>query len=513
MKKELLELINSLDPVEFENLYRNNPNKVVVDYYGIKDYDLPKILDVLNIRYKTKEEVSALIKKCFANKSQEEKDKSTKQRLETRSNWSEEYRKELSEKQSFIRKNFTEEQKQHQLAAFKKTIANKPLEQELERRKKLSEATRNQFARMTEDERIAFSKKMSDVYSNLSDEVKESRKKKISYSFKKSCQKKYGVDNILQLEEIKEKIKKTNLEKYGVEYACQLPQCKLAGNDSSINLNFKQLLIENNLFNDDRENREFNLNPYTYDFKINNNLIELNPTVTHNSTWSPFPNQEKDKQYHYNKSKLARDNGYRCICIWDWDDVNKIINLLLSRETIYARKCEIREVDLNITREYLNQYHLQGFVRSKINIGLFYNNELVSIMTFDKPRYNKNYEYELIRYCSSYNVIGGAEKLFKYFIRNYNPKSIISYCDWSKFNGDVYTKLGFSFRNYSIGKHWYNMNTGKHITDNLLRQRGFDQLFGTDYGKGTSNEELMLENGFVEIYDCGQAVFEYLNIV
>ena len=62
----------------------------------------------------------------------------------------------------------------------------------------------------------------------------------------------------------------------------------------------------------------------------------------------------------------------------------------------------------------------------------------------------------------------------------------------------------------SIGKHWYNMSTKMHITDNLLRQRGFDQLFNTSYGKGTSNEQLMLDNGFVEIYDAGQAVYEYI---
>ena len=95
---------------------------------------------------------------------------------------------------------------------------------------------------------------------------------------------------------------------------------------------------------------------------------------------------------------------------------------------------------------------------------------------------------------------------FIYFIRNYNPKSIISYCDYSKFSGDVYNRLGFKkMKNSTPSKHWYN---GKqHITDNLLRQRGYDQLFNTHYGKGTSNEQLMLENGFVEIYDCGQMTF------
>lgn len=54
------------------------------------------------------------------------------------------------------------------------------------------------------------------------------------------------------------------------------------------------------------------------------------------------------------------------------------------------------------------------------------------------------------------------------------------------------------------------MKTQKHITYNLLRERGFDQLFGEDfgcYGKGISNEELMKKHGFVEIYDAVQATY------
>jgi hypothetical protein len=38
-------------------------------------------------------------------------------------------------------------------------------------------------------------------------------------------------------------------------------------------------------------------------------------------------------------------------------------------------------------------------------------------MTFGKPRFNKNYEYELVRFASKLGtkVIGGAGKLLKYF--------------------------------------------------------------------------------------------------
>ena len=129
-------------------------------------------------------------------------------------------------------------------------------------------------------------------------------------------------------------------------------------------------------------------------------------------------------------------------------------------------------------------------------------------MTFGKPRYNKNYEWELLRLCShkDFKVVGGAEKLFKHFLEMQSPNSIISYCDYSKFSGEVYNRLGFKQKgNPKPSKHWSRGE--EHITDNLLRQRGYDQLFNANYGKGTSNEQLMLENGWLPIYDCGQLVF------
>ena len=93
-------------------------------------------------------------------------------------------------------------------------------------------------------------------------------------------------------------------------------------------------------------------------------------------------------------------------------------------------------------------------------------------------------------------------------INEVKPNSIISYCDLSKFNGDVYKKLGFEFKEQTQpAKHWYNPKTKRHITDNLLRLKGFDLLHGANFGKGTSNEELMRAEGYVEIYDCGQLVF------
>lgn len=285
------------------------------------------------------------------------------------------------------------------------------------------------------------------------------------------------------------------------------------GCSSIIEEEFKKLLNKNNIKYDVQHfYLNYNGKRYFYDFKIGNILIELNPYATHNSTWNPY-NLPVEQDYHYNKTKAATDNGYRCINIWDWDNIDILLKLLIRKEKIYARQCNIQEVDISMAKDFLNTYHFQGYAKDSIRIGLFYNNKLVSIMTFNKPRYNSKFKYELIRYCSSVNIIGGIEKLFKYFTSNYTG-SIISYCDLSKFNGNVYNKLGFKLTNISIGKHWYNPILNKHITDNLLRQYGFDKLLGKEfgyYGKGTSNEQLMLDHGFYIIYDSGQAKYEYNN--
>ena len=293
--------------------------------------------------------------------------------------------------------------------------------------------------------------------------------------------------------------------KYGVDFPCQLPQARFKGKDSTPNLAFENLLKENNI----PYEREFPIRNRSYDFKIGNILIEINPTPTHNSTYG-VQGEPKSKTYHKDKSKLATEFGFRCIHVWDWDNVNKIISILKPRERIFARNCQVKEVEANQAKEYLTKYHLQGYAKDEIRIGLFQNDELVSIMTFGKPRYSKKYEYELIRFCSHKFVVGGAEKLFQHFKSTFHPQSVVSYCDNSKFTGDTYLRIGFSKVNGGDpGIHWYNERTCQHITDNLLRQRGFDQLFGTHYGKGTDNKQLMLLAGFVEVYDCGQSTYTY----
>lgn len=332
---------------------------------------------------------------------------------------------------------------------------------------------------------------------------------------KKTSIEKYGVDNVFKLPEVQEKIKQTNLEKYGTMYPVTLFSYLNNKTISKINKRFYDKLLELGC----NAELEKSIGNKAYDICVDKTLIEINPTYTHNSTVGPFiwgsKREPKSTTYHLEKTQTALANGYSCIHVWDWDDYDKIINHFKPKKTLYARNLEVRIVPNDVSRKFLNDYHFQGSCNNQqIKLGLYKDDDLIQMMTFGKPRYNKHFEYELLRLCTNedYIVVGGANKLFKYFIDNYNPASIISYCDLSKFNGSVYTNLGFDLQSTSAPtRHWFNINTGRHITENLLNQRGFSQLHGDNdyklYKKGDSNEQLMLENGYYEVYDCGQASY------
>ena len=216
-----------------------------------------------------------------------------------------------------------------------------------------------------------------------------------------------------------------------------------------------------------------------------------------------------DKKYHLNKTKECEKIGIALIHIFEdeWIDKKEIVksrlkNILgLTTNKIYARKCEIKEVSNNETKEFLIKNHIQGNIGAKVKLGLFFKKELVSLMTFGyRPMINSS-EYEIIRFCNKLDttVIGGAQKLLKFFIKKYNPKEITSYCDkrWSR--GNLYEKLGFSFIKDSPPNFFYIINRKRH--NRLQFQK--HKLIKNGFDPNKTASQIMLEEGIKKIYDCG----------
>lgn len=319
-------------------------------------------------------------------------------------------------------------------------------------------------------------------------------------------QKRYGVDFPMQSKSVASKYSETIQNRYGIPYYCMSDACRMSQGDiiSSANRKLGKLLSDKGL----KYTFEYRIQDKSYDICIpdKNILLEINPTYTHNAVGNHW-GCGLPIDYHSSKTQLALDNGFRCIHIWDWDNLDKVMSLLCSKSSVPARKCKIKLIDSNTASEFEDMHHLQGKVsKQMVCLGLYFDGSLVEVMTFGSPRYNSKFEWELLRLCTSsdYVVIGGSLRLWSYFKENYHPKSVVSYCDRSKFTGDIYLKLHMTLDEItSPNKIW--SKGSDMITNNLLLQRGYDQLFGTNYGKGSSNEVLMLENGWLPVYDCGQS--------
>lgn len=350
----------------------------------------------------------------------------------------------------------------------------------------------------------------------------------------KTCLERYGVKYTSQIPGRNEKMQKTNVErygseyplgnetirdavkqemenKYGVPYYCMTDDCRSKQRQtiSSENVALMDKLKKYGL---ESKPEYIKIDRYSYDIYVpeRNAVIEVNPTYTHNAIGNHW-GTGLPKNYHKEKTELAEKHGYRCINIWDWDCLDKVVDMLKPKEVIYARKCRIKDIDTKTANLFLDKYHLQRKVNGqKVCVGLYYDNTLVEVITLGDPRYTKKYEWELLRLCSDsqYIIVGGADRLWKYFLKNYAPESVISYCDRSKFEGSVYSRLGMILDHVTEPNKVWSKGS-KSVTNNLLLQRGYDQIFHTDYGKGTSNEELMIENGWLPVYDCGQSVYVY----
>ena len=222
--------------------------------------------------------------------------------------------------------------------------------------------------------------------------------------------------------------------------------------------------------------------------------------------------EQKDKNYHKDKTNYFKEKGIRIIHIWedDWSNKRDIIksqisNLLkVNNVKIFARKCEIREVNLNECRDFLNNNHIQGYVNSKIKIGLYFDNELVSLITFDQFEGRKKMEdggWNLSRFCNKLNtnVLGGASKLLNYFIKEYLPTRIVSYADLDWSQGNLYYQLGFNLINESKPDYKYIKNNERTHKSNFKKSK---------LKYNCTESEFIKSNSIYKIWDCGKLKFE-----
>jgi very-short-patch-repair endonuclease len=267
------------------------------------------------------------------------------------------------------------------------------------------------------------------------------------------------------------------------------------------------------------ENTRKIIRPLELDYYLPNNklAIELNGVYWHSINF-------KEPSYHLNKTELCESSGIQLIHIFEDEWIYKkeivcsrILNMLgKNSRKIYARSCEIRDLTGSQIKKFLDDNHIQGYLPSTYKYGLFFNDELVSVMTFGPLRralgaVPSDQEYEMYRFCSKLNtsVVGGASKLLKYFIRNYNPSKIISYADRRWSNGNLYTSLNFIKKSNGSPNYWY---FGKGNSYKRYHRYGYAKHTLSDkielFDPNLTEWENMKINKWDRIWDCGSLKFE-----
>lgn len=400
--------------------------------------------------------------------------------------------------------------------------------------------------------------------SEIQDKIKESnllkygvehvyQSKEFRDKAKKSLMGKYGVDHPSKSEIVRNRIKQTNMERYGVEHVFQLHYTeftkksledrewlidqhhnkKRSMREISNILNvdgtviadrFKKYDIELKFYHGDsiaekeimefvkeyidsdaHKNRKL-IHPKELDIFIpsKNLAIEFNGLYFHSEKFN-------ENNYHYNKFKSCLKKGIRLIQIFEdeWESNKELIKqkiLYLCGKTnvnkVYARKTKIIEVNRRQKQTFFNQYHIQGDGPSSIQYGLEYNNELVACIAFIK---NTDGSYNLNRYATSCNVVGGFTKLLTHFEKTYNFPKIITFADLRWSDGNLYYNSGFIMdKLLKPDYYWIKNQTRYHKFG--FRHVGMKMKL-ENYDPNLSETKNMHNHGYLRIYDAGKLRF------
>lgn len=214
------------------------------------------------------------------------------------------------------------------------------------------------------------------------------------------------------------------------------------------------------------------------------------------------------KNYHYEKYKMAKEKGIYLIQIAsnEWEDkkqivLSKLSSLVNCNKKIYARQTKVEKLNYIDKNNFLDRTHLQGKDNSSYSLGLIYKGDIVACMTFGVSRYDKKYDWELMRYSSELytNVIGGASKLLSHFT---GKGKMISYADSRWSYGKMYEKLGFQFDGETSVdyKYYHTSNKTLHNRQKFQKHKLVSMPF---YDEKLTEEEIMELNGYEKIFGAG----------
>lgn len=208
--------------------------------------------------------------------------------------------------------------------------------------------------------------------------------------------------------------------------------------------NYEDLEVINNcreLIKNPNTGRNLEIDIYVPEKKLG---IEINGLYWHSELIQKDP-----INYHYLKYSESNKNGILLLQFFE-DELffkSDIIKSIIKKNINFIKKeipeyYIIREISTRLKNNFLYKNHIKGYDNSLVNLGCFYENELLSVMTFKNTN---NSSWILNRFCNKLNSnYDFSNHIIKHFIGKYKPSNFYTYIDLRLDSKDYYKKMGFS---------------------------------------------------------------------
>ena len=134
-----------------------------------------------------------------------------------------------------------------------------------------------------------------------------------------------------------------------------------------------------------------------------------------------------------------RDQNPELLLFWDWEWASRrlaIWNSILVKSgaghRVHARDCEVAELDWDISKPFLERYHIQGAIPASRYMGLMHRGNPVAILTTTGPL--------ISRFCTGVSVPGALARLLAHLPLDGHLET---FCEPRYATGAGYLKAGF----------------------------------------------------------------------